>query len=102
MTEANGASSKSARITRALVGHRRDLNNGSGTALNNAAELSVTPAIFAFIGWRIDSALGTTPLFFVSLFIVVVSCVAWRLMSKYETDMRAQEQRFHPRAGGGR
>lgn len=101
MTETHGAPSRSIRITRALTGHRRELNNGFGNALNNAVELSVTPAIFGFIGWRIDAALGTSPVFFVSLFILVVSSVAWKLMSRYDQDMRAQEQRFRPRTGNG-
>ena len=102
MTQSHDAPKPSVRLTRALVGHRRDLNNGFGNALNNAVELSVTPAIFAFIGWRIDLALGTSPLFFVSLFVVVVSCVAWRLMTKYSDEMRVEEERFRPRTGTGR
>ncbi len=102
MTDSDDAPKRSARLTRALVGHQRELNNGFGNALNSAVELSVTPAIFAFIGWRIDAALGTSPLFFVSLFVVVVACVAWRLMSKYAGEMRIEEERFRPRTGTGR
>ncbi len=102
MTDSHDASKRSIRLTQALVGHRRDLNNGFGNALNSAVELSVTPAIFAFFGWRIDVALGTFPLFFVSLFIVVVTCVAWRLLAKYDGEMRVEEERFRPRTGTGR
>ena len=41
---------------------KRELNKGFGDALQVAVELAVTPAIFAFLGWKLDSWLGTSPL----------------------------------------
>jgi F0F1-type ATP synthase assembly protein I len=71
---------------------KRELNNGFGNALSTAVELAVTPAIFAWIGWRIDSWLGTSPIFLVFLFLFTFSYVVWRQFSSYAVTMRRQEQ----------
>lgn len=80
---------------------KRDLNNGFGEALSKAVELALTPAIFAFIGWRIDRALGTSPLFLVALFLLVISYVTWKLFMGYDAEMRRREHELlhrHPRS----
>ena len=41
---------------------KRELHQGAGDALSTAFELAVTPAVFAFVGWRLDAWLGTSPL----------------------------------------
>ncbi len=41
---------------------RRQLNQGFGASLNNAFEIAVVPAVFAGIGWLLDSALRTGPI----------------------------------------
>ena len=76
---------------------RRELNNGAGDALAVAFELALTPAIFAFIGWRIDLWLGTTPLFLLVLFVLVMGYEIWKLFSRYDTRMRAHEQELRSR-----
>ena len=80
---------------------KRDLNNGFGEALSRAVELALTPAIFAVIGWRIDLALGTSPLFLVALFLLVISYVTWKLFMGYDAEMRRREDELlhrHPRS----
>lgn len=71
---------------------KRELNNGFGNALTAAVELAVTPALFALLGWQIDRWLGTSPLFFLFLFVFTVAYVSWRQYMTYEAKMRHQEQ----------
>ena len=71
---------------------RRDLNNGFGDTLAVAFELALTPAIFAFGGWRLDEWLGTTPLFLVVLFLLVMTYEIWKLFTRYDARMRQHEQ----------
>lgn len=81
---------------------RRELNKGFGDALAVAVELAVTPAIFAFLGWRLDAWLGTTPLFLLVLFLFTFCYVAWREYTRYKLRMdEHQQQLFGPKHDGG-
>ncbi|MEX2293404.1 MAG: AtpZ/AtpI family protein [Acidimicrobiales bacterium] len=71
---------------------KRELNNGFGNALTAAVELAVTPASFALIGWWIDRALGTSPLFLVVLFVFTLGYVSWKQYVSYDAKMRQQER----------
>ena len=71
---------------------KRELNKGFGDALATAVEMAVTPAIFAFFGWRLDKWLGTTPLFLVVLFLFTMGYVIWKQWVRYEARMRAEER----------
>jgi len=73
---------------------KRELNNGFGNALTAAVELAVTPALMALIGWWIDRALGTSPLFFLVLFVFTIGYVGWKQYVTYDAKMRVQEQRI--------
>jgi F0F1-type ATP synthase assembly protein I len=73
---------------------KRELNNGFGNALTTAVELTVTPALMAFIGWRIDLRLGTSPIFLVFLFAFTLGYVAWREYTSYQSNMEQQEARL--------
>ena len=71
---------------------KRELNKGFGDALAVAVELAVTPAIFAFVGWRLDEWLGTGPLFLLVLFLFTFSYVAWREDTRYKLKLDEQQQ----------
>jgi F0F1-type ATP synthase assembly protein I len=73
------------------LAEKRELNNGFGESLAAAFELAVTSAIFAFLGWRLDEWLGTTPLFLIALFLFTVSYESWKLYRRYDADMRKHE-----------
>ncbi len=73
------------------LAEKQELNNGFGEALANAFELALTSAIFAFIGWRIDVWLGTTPLFLVVLVVFTASYEFWKLYRSYDARMRRHE-----------
>jgi F0F1-type ATP synthase assembly protein I len=79
----------------------RDLNKGFGDALSRAVELVVTPGIFAFLGWLLDRALGTTPVFAFVLGLLVLGYVIWKMWSRYEREMQAQERKLGLGAPGG-
>jgi hypothetical protein len=76
---------------------KRELNNGFGNALSTAVELAVTPIVMALIGWWLDHWLGTTPGFFIFLFVFTVSYVSWKQYKGYSTTMdRKQRELLGP------
>jgi len=80
------------------LAERRELNNGFGNALASAFELAVTSTIFAFLGWLIDQALGTTPLFLIGLFLFTITYEFWKLFGRYDARMREHEsEMFGPK-----
>jgi F0F1-type ATP synthase assembly protein I len=70
---------------------KRELNRGAGNAMSMAFELAVTPALFAFIGWRLDVWLGTTPLLLLVLFVFTIGYEIWKLFTRYDAMMRKHE-----------
>jgi F0F1-type ATP synthase assembly protein I len=78
----------------------RALNNGAGDALSVAVELAVTPGLFAFAGWRLDEWLGTFPVFLITFFFVVAVYEIWKLFTRYDARMKAEEQKLFKRGEG--
>ena len=81
---------------------RRELYNGFGDTLSRAIEMVVTPAIFAGVGFLLDGAAGTRPLFTLVLFVIVFSYVAWRQWWLYDRRMKTIEAEMgvEPRKAG--
>jgi F0F1-type ATP synthase assembly protein I len=77
---------------------RRELNQGAGDALSMAVELAVTPALFAFLGWRLDLWLGTSPLLLLVLFVFTACYEIWKLFLRYDAKMRDEEAKLPGRA----
>lgn len=71
---------------------KRELNAGFGDALARAFELVATPGVFGLLGWLLDRKLGTTPLFALVFFFVVLGYVVWKLWSGYVSDMQRHER----------
>jgi len=69
---------------------QRELREGAGDAFSAAFELIVTPTLFGFLGWFIDSQLGTFPAFTLVLTVLVLGYEAWKLFSRYTADMDAE------------
>jgi F0F1-type ATP synthase assembly protein I len=82
------------------LAERRELNNGAGDALAVAFELALTPAIFAFLGWLLDRWLGTGPIFLLVLFGLVALYEIWKLLSRYDAEMKDHEQKLRGRRSG--
>jgi F0F1-type ATP synthase assembly protein I len=70
---------------------KRELNRGAGNAMSMAFELAVTPAFLAFVGWRLDDWLGTTPLLLLVLFVFTIGYEIWKLFTRYDAMMREHE-----------
>jgi F0F1-type ATP synthase assembly protein I len=77
---------------------RQDLNNGFGNALSRAVELAVTPMIFGFLGYLLDTRLGTRPAFMLVLFLFVLGYTLWKHYAAYSAQMDAEQ---HKLLGGG-
>lgn len=73
---------------------RRETYNGAGEALSRAFEMVVTPAIFAGLGYLLDGAIGTRPVFTLVFFVIVFAYVAWRQWWDYDQRMRKIEDRM--------
>ena len=73
---------------------KRELNTGFGDALARAFELVATPGFFGVLGWLLDRRLGTTPLFAMLFFLIVLGYVMWKMWSGYEASMRRHEHRL--------
>jgi F0F1-type ATP synthase assembly protein I len=83
-----------------LVPQQRQLNQAFGEALARAFEFSATIAIFCLIGFALDRWLDTTPLFMVTLFVVVLIGQTVRLWYAYGAAMRAHEEARRQQAAG--
>lgn len=73
---------------------KREIHRGFGDALSAAVELAGTPALFAFLGWRLDAWLGTSPLLLVVLFVFTFGYLVWKLFMRYDAQMRNEEARL--------
>lgn len=70
---------------------RQELYNGFGDGLARAFELAITPAIFGFLGWLVDRALGTSPVFILAFALLAVCGVGYMAWFRYEQDMQRHE-----------
>lgn len=68
-----------------------ELYNGFGTAWSRAFELVLTPLVLALIGFGIDYALDTRPIFTLVFFIFGLAGVVARLYYAYDRDMARHE-----------
>jgi F0F1-type ATP synthase assembly protein I len=90
------------RPVRLLRPPKRNANPAVGDALAKAFEFAATVGIFTFIGFGLDRWLGTTPLFMIVLFVIVLIEQILRLWFSYVAEMKVHEEarRQAGRAGG--
>ena len=69
----------------------------AGDALSIAFELVATPAAFAFIGWLIDGALGTKPVFTLALCLLTAIYAGWKTLRMYSERMEAFDRNLPSR-----
>jgi F0F1-type ATP synthase assembly protein I len=70
---------------------KRDFYNGFGDALARAFEFAVTPAIFGFLGYVLDRAIGTIPVFTIILALLCIVGMFLKTWYTYDTTMRAHD-----------
>ena len=81
------------------------LYNGFGESTARAFELAVTPAIFGFLGYLLDRAVGTSPVFLIVFVLLCVIGMGIRMYYGYVRAMDAHEAKTpwaRNRAGGPR
>jgi F0F1-type ATP synthase assembly protein I len=71
---------------------RQATYNGFGDALATAVEIVVTPLVFALLGWLIDRAAGTGPVFAIALGLFGAAGLAVRMYYRYRDDMDRHEE----------
>lgn len=80
----------------------REINASAGHGSTLAFELVLTPAIFAVLGWLLDRAAGTSPVFLI-VFPVIVGCYEvwkiWRDYSARMVELESQIPKRRPRPG---
>src|SRR5579859_1453718 len=70
---------------------KRDFYNGFGDGLARAFEYAVTPAIFGFLGWLLDRAIGTLPLFTIVFALLCIVGMFLKTWYTYDAMMRAHD-----------
>lgn len=74
----------------------RDLSSREGDGLVLAFELVLSTSIFAGLGFLIDRALGTLPLFTLLLGVFTLGYTVWRMVNGYDTEMAEHAGRREP------
>lgn len=69
----------------------------AGDALSIAFELVATPAVFAFLGWLIDRALDTQPIFTLVLCLLTAVYAGWKAVKTYSDRMDAYDRNLPSR-----
>jgi F0F1-type ATP synthase assembly protein I len=75
-----------------LRSQRARRNNGFDDGLSQALSLVVGPLAFAFLGFLVDRALGTAPLFAVGLGILGFLCAAAALYYRYQAAVARDDE----------
>jgi Putative F0F1-ATPase subunit Ca2+/Mg2+ transporter len=70
---------------------KRALYNGFGDTLAKGVEFALTPAIFGFLGYLLDRAVGTLPVFLILFTIVCVVGMFIRSWYAYDAQMKEHE-----------
>lgn len=70
---------------------RQDLNRGFSDALGRGVDLALTPVVFGLVGWLIDRAAGTSPLFTFVVAAIGVAGTAVKIKLGYDKEMAAHE-----------
>lgn len=71
---------------------RRELNKGLGDGFTRAFELVLSPTVFALIGYLVDRAVGTVPIFAVGLALFALAGVAAKTYYVYSYEMQQHEE----------
>jgi F0F1-type ATP synthase assembly protein I len=70
---------------------KRDLYNGFGDGLALAFEFAVTPAIFGGLGYLLDRAVGTIPVFTIIFALLCIVGMFVKVWYGYDASMREHE-----------
>lgn len=74
----------------------RQPNTGEQDRLVLGLELVLTPSLFGFLGWLLDRAIGTVPVFTVAFAAFTLGYLVWKLVNGYDAQMAAHISRREP------
>lgn len=86
------------RMTRSLVRVNRSANVDAG--LGQGMEMALTLCVFLGLGWLVDRAAGTSPVFMVILVVFAMIGQSARMWFTYDARMRMLEDERRQRATG--
>jgi F0F1-type ATP synthase assembly protein I len=66
---------------------KQDLNRGFSDALGRGIDLALTPVVFGLVGWLIDRAAGTSPVFTILVATIGVVGTAVKIKLGYDKEM---------------
>lgn len=83
---------------------RSKIYNGASDAWTRAVELTVTPLVFGYLGFRLDRWAGTGALFTIVFAAFCLGYEVWKMWSGYESAMQVHEAELlaRRRPGGDR
>ncbi len=70
---------------------KQAMNKGFGDGMSRAFEFVATPAVFGGIGYLVDSAVGTAPVFTIALVAFALVGMFVRMWYGYDSEMRRHE-----------
>lgn len=70
---------------------RKKLNRGYADSMARGFEIAAVPVVFGGIGWLIDRALGTSPLFTIGLIVFAFIGTFVKMWLRYDSDMQREE-----------
>ena len=71
---------------------RRQLNKGYADTLARGFEFAAVPVVFGGIGWLVDGALGTAPMFTIGLVVFGFIGMFVKLWLGYDEAMKREEE----------
>jgi F0F1-type ATP synthase assembly protein I len=73
------------------LNERQEFYNGFGDSLARAFEFAATPAIFGFLGFLLDRAIGTLPVFVIIFSLLTLIGVFLKNWYAYDAAMKAHD-----------
>ena len=91
------------RVTRSLARVNRPANQAGSvdSGLGQGMEMALTLVVFLGLGWLVDQAFGTNPLFMVIFVVFAMIGQSARMWFTYEARMRLLEEQRRQNAVGG-
>jgi len=70
---------------------RQKLNRGYADGFSGAVEIALVPVVFGGLGWLVDRAAGTAPVFLLAFVVFAFVGVGAKLWLRYDKDMAKEE-----------
>lgn len=89
--DAAGTRTPIERVNDLVLGHKRSLARGYSDAMSRGVELAALPVVFGLLGWLVDRAAGTSPVFLLGFVLFAFAGMLVRMWLGYDAEMRRHE-----------